>query len=94
MALPLRTGGGKPEGSRSKFYFFTSSYILTTSSPSASNLPSNPKFLFRSPQTEKPLVKNHSRDFTPSRTFSESPTEPAKGSNTPANSQKNTEWER
>ncbi|GBM74827.1 hypothetical protein AVEN_254951-1 [Araneus ventricosus] len=58
MAFPLHTGGGKPEGSSSKFYFFT--YILIclppifmTSSLSASNLPSNSKNFFpKSPNSK------------------------------------------
>ncbi|GBL92070.1 hypothetical protein AVEN_102616-1 [Araneus ventricosus] len=60
---------GEPEGSRSKLR--STPYIrnclrpnFMTSSLSASNLPSIPKNLFSKSPTERPLVKNHSRDFT------------------------------
>ncbi|GBM85542.1 hypothetical protein AVEN_10234-1 [Araneus ventricosus] len=95
MALPLHTGGGKPEGSRSKFLLFTLSYILMTSSPSASNLPSNPKKSL----SKAPKLNDHSSKTTSGTSpFEEilpvSNGKCKRGQRPPANSQKNSEWER
>ncbi|GBN69732.1 hypothetical protein AVEN_33549-1 [Araneus ventricosus] len=60
MALLLHTGGGKPEGSRSKFYLFT--YILICLPPNLYDLVSvrvqSSQQLKKSP-SEVPQLKDH-----------------------------------
>ncbi|GBN04640.1 hypothetical protein AVEN_82918-1 [Araneus ventricosus] len=94
MALPLHTGGGKPEGPRSKFLLFYL-YILMTSSPPASNLLSNPKTSL----SEAPKLNDHwSKTTVGTSPFEKillvSNGKCKRGQRPPANSQKNSEWER